>query len=636
MVNTGRTFRSADSFNKDLFQSLQIGFYFGIAYAFVDSVQDEINNPSVDVLKEFFMKSSDERSSDEAIDRCLQVVEQILSGCSHSPETSLPDSPFNKMIFDSFEQLFLLTRKSNIAESSFNELSLLLRSQRFDKKQFSEKYNDTDLYIGSILKSHFTYTCSTHLADMASARVEQDRLWSMPFLGQLTDDCRDFNEDVSSSSVTPYTYYAQLVKRKDPHVRCLTNPLVLFLNLCADIYLSTNRDPSTGAFLGRRIVRSLRSIIKSKDESSYYEFVNTFSSNNQTLFDYLWNRLRKQFGLVTDPEKHFFRAFDRLSSAYSRTNRKLETFVFENLGRLETSLEIHKVNNQQPVGREEQILIAAMNYSVKAGGKRLRMLLLIMIADLYQIPVEKVTPLACAIEYLHTSSLIIDDLPAQDNSDLRRGRPTLHKTVIDHDVPDNLCEGRAQLAAVDLIAVSMNVIKNSLLEHGFPIDKILEVIGEISQLMHNLCVGQMMDLCAARSGISSTKQAIEELDRIASLKTGKAIEAVIVLPAILASSTSVDRRQEFERLRELSRLMGILFQMKDDLLDIEASETIGKPQSLDLKNNTVTYVTLLGVDGARQRLDQYLYRTLDLVDQAWPGNAETVKDVVRHIASRKT
>jgi geranylgeranyl pyrophosphate synthase len=276
-----------------------------------------------------------------------------------------------------------------------------------------------------------------------------------------------------------------------------------------------------------------------------------------------------------------------------------------------------------------------MNYSVKAGGKRLRMLLLFMVADLYGIETRRILPLACSIEYLHTSSLIFDDLPAQDNSDLRRGRPTLHKTTINDDIPETLCEGRAQLAAVSLIAVSMNIINTGLARNGFSAESINRVVDEISQLMHSLCVGQMMDLRAARVGMTVNSGQVEKLDRIAWLKTGKTIEAVLVTPVILSDRRLADQNTDIARLRELARLLGILFQMRDDLLDVEATDTIGKPTALDVKNNTVTYVSVLGVDGARHRLQQYLTQTLQLVDECWPTDAETFKDVVQHIVSRK-
>lgn len=232
--------------------------------------------------------------------------------------------------------------------------------------------------------------------------------------------------------------------------------------------------------------------------------------------------------------------------------------------------------------------------------------------------------------------MILDDLPAQDNSDLRRGQPTLHRTVINDDIPTNLCEGRAQLAAVDLIAVSLNLINENLIKNGFSSDIVVRLIREISASMHDLCIGQMMDLRAARMGIEIGSNQLNELDRIAWFKTGKAIEIALISPTILALPTTIDLQTsvEIHRIRELSRLMGILFQMRDDVLDIEG-ENLGKPMSLDTKNNTVTYVSTLGVEQCRKRLENLREKTLTLVDECWPRGAGTIKDVVNYIVERK-
>jgi geranylgeranyl pyrophosphate synthase len=470
---------------------------------------------------------------------------------------------------------------------------------------------------------------------MSTAREESERLWIMPFLGQLTDDCRDFNHDLKSKSVTPFTYYASLIKRKEPAANRLLNPFYTFLNLCSDIYLSSNRDSQTGAFLGRRIARTLRSIEVTGDETSFLQFLNTFCADNAILHDYCWNKLRKQFPIVTDPEKTFFRAIDVSSVKYARTNRKLETYACEKLIIVEEALNILPLNSEEAVTCEEEVLISAMNYSVKAGGKRLRPLLMLMVADLYNIESIRILPLTCGIEYLHTSSLIFDDLPAQDNSDLRRGRPSLHKTTINDDIPYNLCEGRAQLAAVDLIAVSMGLINSGLIKNGFSPERVNRVVSEISLLMHDLCIGQMMDLRAARIGIIQDNHQIDKLDQIAWFKTGKTIEVVMITPVILANAPSDEQTTELLRIRKLSRLMGILFQMRDDLLDVEGGDAIGKPTALDVKNNTVTYVSIIGVEGVRSRLQELLTQALQLIDDCWPAGSETLKDVVNYIVTRK-
>ena len=127
----------------------------------------------------------------------------------------------------------------------------------------------------------------------------------------------------------------------------LLNPFYTFLNLCSDIYLSSNRDPQTGAFLGRRIARTLRSVEVTGDRTSFSQFLDLFCSDNASLNDYCWNELRKQFPIVTDPEKTFFRAVDVSSAKYARTNRRLETYACENLVQIENAINIVSKTHQR-------------------------------------------------------------------------------------------------------------------------------------------------------------------------------------------------------------------------------------------------------------------------------------------------
>ena len=161
-----------------------------------------------------------------------------------------------------------------------------------------------------------------------------------------------------------------------------------------------------------------------------------------------------------------------------------------------------------------------------------------MVAQLYDLEIKRVLPLARAIEYLHTSSLIFDDLPAQDNAPLRRGQPTLHMPIDGdrEEIPSTLSEGRAQLAAVNLIGYAIQSVTVDLNREGFSYESINRVTAELSQSMSELCHGQFLDLQAARTKRSLT---IDDLDQIARLKTGKAIEIVLVCPVILAGKRRI-------------------------------------------------------------------------------------------------
>jgi len=261
------------------------------------------------------------------------------------------------------------------------------------------------------MKAHFTYTAT---AFMGSARMihNHQRLWAMPFLGQLTDDCRDFEEDRRDNSITPVTYYTQ-------HSDSTLNPFFVFLFVCEDLYLQSHREKNTGAFLGRRIIRTLRSL-----QNNLKEFLIIFTKNSDpNLYKYALS-LEKLFDRVSDPEKSIFRFVNKFAIHYSFNHRKVETFAYDHLFLIEQHLTL-KTDTNDPITR-------GINHSLKAGGKRLRPLLLLMVAQIYNIDIERVLPLARAIEYLHTSSLIFDDLPAQDNAPLRRGQPTLHM-IIEND-----------------------------------------------------------------------------------------------------------------------------------------------------------------------------------------------------------
>ncbi|CAF1211462.1 unnamed protein product [Adineta ricciae] len=590
-----------EDLDSKFFQALQMGFYYGVAYALVDGLQDSDNN--------------EEQQHSIDVDHWLSEMERILCGHELDP-SSLPQLPMTSLLLETFHSLVQLTSVNSIAEETFVDLALLLRSQRADKKDSKRIYqNNIELYLGSLMKSHFTYTAT---AFMGGARMVEghERLWTMPFLGQLTDDCRDFNEDRRDNSVTPVTYYAQ---HKESNV---LNPFFVFLFVCEDLYLQSQRDANTGAFLGRRIIRTLRSLQK-----DFNEFLLIFvSPTYPELFKYTLS-LEKLFDRVSDPEKSVFRRMNQFGIDYSFNHRKVETFAFDHLPLIEKQL-TRMPNNNDPI-------VLGMNHSLKAGGKRLRPLLLLMVTQLYHIDIKRVLPLAIAIEYLHTSSLIFDDLPAQDNAPLRRGQPTLHMPIESdqNNIPSSLTEGRAQLVAVDLIAQAIRLVTVDLHREGFPYESINQVTAELSQSMDELCHGQFLDLQAAR--VKRTTLTIDELDHIAQLKTGKAIEVVLVCPVILAQIDQNSLKRTIDRLRELGRLMGILFQMKDDLLDVEGNVgELGKLTNIDQHNETMTYVSLLGIENTRQRLKSKRKEAEKILNELWP-QAGTIRDVIRHICERK-
>ena len=227
-------------------------------------------------------------------------------------------------------------------------------------------------------------------------------------------------------------------------------------------------------------------------------------------------------------------------------------------------------------------LRASMAYSLMAGGKRLRPILLMAAADAIGADGTKFITAACALEMIHTYSLIHDDLPAMDNDDYRRGKLTNHKA---YD------EGTAILAGDALLTLAFTVI---LRRQNVPADRLLRVVDEISRAAgaEGMVGGQMLDLAAEDRHIS-----LEELRRIHMGKTGALFRAALRSGAILAGATE----QELAALTAYADHFGLAFQITDDILDvIGTAEDIGKPVGSDEKNHKSTYVTLTSLSEAQE------------------------------------
>lgn len=229
-------------------------------------------------------------------------------------------------------------------------------------------------------------------------------------------------------------------------------------------------------------------------------------------------------------------------------------------------------------------LSRAMRYSVMAGGKRLRPILCIEAAKLFDANLSQIIPAACAIEMIHTFTLIHDDLPAMDNSDLRRGKLTCHK---------KFGEDIAILAGDALNTLAFYVISKYC-----PLKKSALVIEELSQALLNVVDGQAIDI-----GSSGKKISLIRLRKMHSLKTSALIEASLKIGAILAGANN----KNMKSLESYGRHIGLAFQIADDILDAESvSLVLGKPAKLDLANKKSTYVSLLGIQKAKEAaLEEY-------------------------------
>lgn len=227
----------------------------------------------------------------------------------------------------------------------------------------------------------------------------------------------------------------------------------------------------------------------------------------------------------------------------------------------------------------------AMRYSLLGGGKRLRPILCIASCELFGGTAEMAIPTACALEMFHTASLIHDDLPAMDNDDYRRGKPTNHKIF---------GEDTAILAGDSLLAYAFEFIVAQTKE--VPAERIVQVVAKLSHAIgaKGLVGGQIVDL--ASEGVQDI--GIETLSFIHVHKTGILLEAAVLSGALLAGAND----EVLQRLSRYAHNIGLAFQIIDDILDITAtSEQLGKTVGKDEKAQKATYPSLLGIEESRNQ-----------------------------------
>jgi geranylgeranyl pyrophosphate synthase len=237
-------------------------------------------------------------------------------------------------------------------------------------------------------------------------------------------------------------------------------------------------------------------------------------------------------------------------------------------------------------------LHAAIRYSVLEGGKRIRPLLAYATGELLGLQPEQVDPIAVAIELVHAYSLVHDDLPAMDDDDLRRGRPTTH---VAFDEATAILVGDALQAHAYLVLTTDPAFAGAPEVSCRLVIDLAEASGS-----EGMAGGQAMDMAAEGRAVSAA-----ELEDLYARKTGCLIRAAVVMPCRARANFPAE---DFAAIDRFARAIGVAFQVADDLLDVEgATEVIGKTQGSDIKNNKSTYPSLFGLDAARERADR-LYR----------------------------
>ena len=253
----------------------------------------------------------------------------------------------------------------------------------------------------------------------------------------------------------------------------------------------------------------------------------------------------------------------------------------------------------------QKTIFEAMNYSVKAGGKRLRPILMREVYRLFGGQGKEIEPLMAAIEMIHTSSLIHDDLPCMDNDEYRRGKKT---TWVAYGYDMAVLAGDALLIyAIETAAKAFAILSEKTGIYG--------MIG-----------GQTVDVELTNQPIPKDK-----LDFIYRLKTGALLEASMVIGAVMAGASEA----ECGTVERMAAAIGLAFQIQDDILDVTSSqEVLGKPVLSDEKNNKTTYVTLEGIEKSKHDVKQLSETAVDIL-YSLPGKNEFLEELIEMLVSRE-
>jgi len=256
----------------------------------------------------------------------------------------------------------------------------------------------------------------------------------------------------------------------------------------------------------------------------------------------------------------------------------------------------------------------AMRYSLYAGGKRIRPVLTLATCEAFGGDMESALCFGCALEMIHTYSLIHDDLPCMDNDDLRRGKPTNH-IVFGEDMAVLAGDALLNFACESIVSTHLSISSSAKL-------KALEILYTASGA-EGMIGGQVLDMKAEKVPVSDV-----ELKVLHSKKTGALIKAAASLGAISAE-------KDTDILAEYTEALGLAFQIRDDILDIESDTiTFGKPVGSDEKNNKTTYVSLYGIDGAKSLLceeTEKAVKSLEFLGE----NGEFLKELAKYLLDRK-
>ena len=577
-------------------EAIRLGYSYGLTYPFIDDLLD-----------------SQLLTVEEKGQYSRMIRAALLSGSV--PE--LGDWTGNHMeliqyihseLSDAFEYI-KEHQRPDTQQTFFEQSYVFFHSQDIDRVKDLTRatYTNEELYIPVILKSSSSRLIVRSVISAPADEGFEQRTFFYGIYNQLADDFADMVDDMRDGAVTPYTYYLKYHHQRPD----LINPFELYWAVIS--YLIHNVYASNA--MAREVIldRAMNGLKRYKERvgiEKYNEIMEIFASGNPEFN----NLIQKMVQKADDVDFLDKLLRDQMITHLKNDAREKEDFM-NTVKMVREQINNHlKITKPQGIPAMKEQLIEAANYSLEGDGKRIRPILTwVMGVNEYGLDASAIVPLLRSLEYMHTASLIFDDLPSQDNASTRRGRQTLHQM---HN------SATAELTGLYLIQKAIG--EQSSLDQ-FSAETVLALIQYSAQKAEDMCMGQAMDLDSKGKALT-----LEQLNMVCFYKTGVAFEACLVMPAMLAQV----KESEIAALKKFAYHMGIAFQIKDDLLDVEGDMLLlGKPVGQDSDNNNSNFVSILGLEGASKEMWEHYCLAMEALEEI-PRNIAFLKHLIHYVVNR--
>ncbi|MFC4320039.1 polyprenyl synthetase family protein [Litchfieldia salsa] len=587
---------SPEERRQKLDEAIRLGYSYGLTYPFIDDLLDST------------VLSREEKKQYSDLIRSTLITKSVPPiGKWEGKNIDLIEY-IHAELQEAFEYI-KSHQKAETSKSFFEESYVFFHSQEVDRvKDLSNStYSNEEIYVPIILKSSSSRLIARSVLSVSENESFDNRTFLYGIYNQLADDFADMFDDMNVGAVTPYTYYMKYHdKRSD-----LINPFELYwaviANLIHNVYQS---DEKTCEVILDRAINGLKRSKERLGTKKYKEVMALFTSQMPE-----FNSLIQKMVQKADDVDFFDKLLrDHMISNLRKDRQEREDFS-HTIKTVRSELNnVLMIQIKDPDPLLKSVVNEAANLSLKGDAKRLRPVVAwAMGVNAYELNQSAIMPLLKSLEYMHTASLIFDDLPSQDNASIRRGCPTLHQVY--------------NIATAELtgLFLTQKAIEEQASLDQFDAKTVLKLIQYSAQKTEEMCNGQAMDLNSKGKPLT-----IEQLNLMCFYKTGIGFEASLVMPAILAKAEEF----EIDALKKFAYHAGIAFQIKDDLLDVEGNkELLGKSVGKDAENNNSTFVSILGQESSRKEMWEHYCNAIETLQKV-PRNTVFLKHLMNYIVNR--